>query len=376
MSRKKTIFVAVASGLALIGCTAFETRHAGGVKVAPYEGVSHGGDAAMLYQAGRMFQARGQYAEAILAYRQAVIGDPTNVEAHNGLAVCYSLSGKPDLAEREFHAALALAPDSAHLHNNLGFFLMSEGRLGEALAALERAHALDPRNPGIAANIASVESRLGPHEEVASASAPAETPVDGAFLQSEPVSTASTQGESPTNGAASQAAAVKPPAAPSAVESAPVAATPAQPEANPSREVMPVEPSSTPDVVEPEVQAGIAPAPTSAYAASQLGRYHVEISNGNGASRLAWRTSKLLAPAGIDAVRLTNSKPFGVQQSRVEYVAGAQEAARVISSRLPAQLPLAEVARLERNEKVRVLLGRDFPTATTRVAAAGRKPGA
>jgi hypothetical protein len=71
--------------------------------------------------------------------------------------------------------------------------------------------------------------------------------------------------------------------------------------------------------------------------------------------------SGILAPATALRPRLTNDKPYGVQTSRIQYVAGAERLARDVNARLPSPLPLARAGSLERDVRVRVLLGKDFP---------------
>jgi Tfp pilus assembly protein PilF len=98
--------------------------------------------------------------------------------------------------------------------------------------------------------------------------------------------------------------------------------------------------------------------------AQEMVRGRLEIANGNGTSGLARRVSGLVAMPGTAPARLTNHKPYGVQASRIQYVAGSQRQAQEINARLPSPLPLALVETLERDVRVRVLLGKDFPPSS------------
>lgn len=368
MSRTTRLIVAAAGGLALVGCTAFEARHDEVLQVRPFQSVRHAGDSDMLYRAGRIFQSRGRYAEAIVAYRQALVLDPTHAEAHNGLAVSYSLGGQQALAEGEFRAAIALAPGAAHLQNNLGYFLMQQGRVPEALAVLERARTIDPSNAAVATNLAAAQEASA-RAQVAVVELPplAEADAAGASFASPHIDTAAAP---PTPVPPAVVIALAPAATSTASDAPTLAREPATPAAATPAAATPT--AATPTAATNGSTATAAPRP-----APDLRGYRVEISNGNGTSRLAWRTSNLLKALGIDRARLTNAKPYGTRASQLQYVPGAEQAARDINAQLPMEVPLAEVAKLERDAKVRVLLGRDYPATPQAVAALERrKPGA
>jgi Flp pilus assembly protein TadD len=74
-----------------------------------------------------------------------------------------------DLAagERRHHAAVELRPNSAALHNNLGYNLLLQGRADEASAEFRRALEIDPRNALARSNLASAVSAR-PDDAVAS----------------------------------------------------------------------------------------------------------------------------------------------------------------------------------------------------------------
>lgn len=76
-----------------------------------------------------------------------------NARAHNLLGAIYANSGRIELAETQFKAALASNPDTAeglHIIPNLGRVLMARGKPVEALPLLERARSMKPREAWIA----------------------------------------------------------------------------------------------------------------------------------------------------------------------------------------------------------------------------------
>lgn len=325
---------AVAGALAIMGCTSPPQQQQPLQSfVKPFEVVRHGTDPQTLYRTGRYFQGQLRFDQAIDAYRQVLAAQPGNADALNALGVIYSQQNRPELAEQSFRLALQSDPGAARVHNNLGYHLMQNGRVAEAIVSFERARELDPGNVDTGVNLASARARMG---------LPAEAPAQLAAAPAQAVA------------APAQAIAAQTVAAPAAVPTPAVVSLPA-PAAAPAQPTVPVALDRVADGV---YALGVAkPQPQAASAVGQ----HLEVSNGNGATGLARRVSTLLSAQGAGPARLTNSKPYGTASSTIQYVAGAERMARDINARLPAPLPLAPIAGLERNVQVRVLLGKDFP---------------
>src|SRR3984957_15391214 len=85
--------------------------------------------------------------QARIAAERAVALAPQLGEAHHALGITY-LRGAPDLtqASREFHRSLELAPGSAWVQVNTGWFDCWLGHFESAVAAARRAVSLDPQN--------------------------------------------------------------------------------------------------------------------------------------------------------------------------------------------------------------------------------------
>ena len=84
------------------------------------------------------------------AAEKAIQLDDNSAEAHASLA-SYKYTYEFDWvgAEREFRRAFELNPSYAYAHDQLGFALVQQGRLDEALAQNQRAAELDPLSPEI-----------------------------------------------------------------------------------------------------------------------------------------------------------------------------------------------------------------------------------
>ncbi|MDI7775170.1 sulfotransferase [Asticcacaulis sp. EMRT-3] len=101
----------------------------------------------------RLLHATGQTAAAEQAARAAVIACPDDPQAHMQLGVLFG--ERDDLAAAEWHnrRALELAGPHAQILIHLGLNLYHQGKVDEALDALLRAHALEPKSAIIMAHV-------------------------------------------------------------------------------------------------------------------------------------------------------------------------------------------------------------------------------
>lgn len=90
------------------------------------------------------------YTKAKAAAQQAIALDPKLPEAHASLGfVEFFFDWKPAEAEREFHTAIELDPNSALAHHWYGSMLTHEARFTESLAQLDLAQRLQPTSTSI-----------------------------------------------------------------------------------------------------------------------------------------------------------------------------------------------------------------------------------
>lgn len=85
----------------------------------------------------------GRLAEAERIYRQVCAADPNHAGSFHRLGVVAHQLGRPDAAEL-LKRAVALQPDLAEAHNDLGNVLGAQGKFVQAAACFERAAALKP----------------------------------------------------------------------------------------------------------------------------------------------------------------------------------------------------------------------------------------
>jgi len=304
-----------------------------------------------------------RYADALRSYRRAAELDPRNVGARNGMAVAQAALGdyKPAIALwRGMMADGAAAAQSAFLLANLGYAYLLDGDAGQAATLLEQACVLDPLDALAWEHLGLALEKTGQHERAAamlkqaralrlhdargdyalvSASGAARTEVaqDGAMVAVRRVNPVDVRPPE----AAVQASMAQ-------VEIGVASIYAAQPLAD--RGVAAPSPASTPMPTRTSTST-----PTSTPARA----LRLEINNGNGVTGMAAALARTIGGREWQVVRLSNTKPFAVAASRIEYQAPQLAAARALAARLGMQL-LERDRENERHVELRVVLGRDL----------------
>ena len=83
-------------------------------------------------------QLAGDLEDAIEIYRRSIAACPT-AEAHTFLGWTYSFQGRLEEATAECLRAIEVDPDFGNPYNDIGVYLMQQGKLDEAIPWLERA---------------------------------------------------------------------------------------------------------------------------------------------------------------------------------------------------------------------------------------------
>jgi tetratricopeptide (TPR) repeat protein len=93
--------------------------------------------------------------------RFVILNDPLTAAEHNDLGVAYEASGKPDLAKREYRAALKLDPRLVRARVNLGNLEAAAGRWQPAEDCYRRALREAPNDGDALNNLAVALMRQG-----------------------------------------------------------------------------------------------------------------------------------------------------------------------------------------------------------------------
>ena len=112
-----------------------------------------------------VFGATGRKCEALEANQTAVALSPQDASAHSNLGITLHELGRLDEAEASYKRAIALKPDLAEIHYNLGNMLRELGRLEEAKASYNQALALKPDYVEAHSNLGITLHELGRLDE-------------------------------------------------------------------------------------------------------------------------------------------------------------------------------------------------------------------
>ncbi|MDQ3019101.1 MAG: tetratricopeptide repeat protein [Bacteroidota bacterium] len=89
-------------------------------------------------QKAYQLQMKGQFEEAILNYKKSIEIFPT-AEAHTFLGWTYSFLGDLEKAIEECKNAISIEPEYGNPYNDIGAYLIQQGRFDESLTWLELA---------------------------------------------------------------------------------------------------------------------------------------------------------------------------------------------------------------------------------------------
>jgi Flp pilus assembly protein TadD len=114
-----------------------------------------------LFDVAVQLAEKKQFESAVPAWRTALALSPDDARAHNNLGVALVETGKTEEAIAEYRKSLELDDRSSQTNNNLGSALAEAGKMGEATALFERALALDPENPRAQNNLGGALAESG-----------------------------------------------------------------------------------------------------------------------------------------------------------------------------------------------------------------------
>jgi tetratricopeptide repeat protein len=117
--------------------------------------------------------------EAVRHFAASLALKPDSAAAHYNLGTALSVANRLDEAVAEYHRALHLDPQYANAHNNLGSVLTAEGRLAEAIEEYRAVVRLQPKAPAAYANLAAAYAADGQFERAVEA-------IDGALKLAPP----------------------------------------------------------------------------------------------------------------------------------------------------------------------------------------------
>jgi Tfp pilus assembly protein PilF len=83
--------------------------------------------------------------------------NPNHADALNYIGYTWTVQGvRMDEAGKLLQRAVELKPDNPYIIDSWGWYLFTQGRVGEALAQIERAHQLKPEEPTILEHLGDI----------------------------------------------------------------------------------------------------------------------------------------------------------------------------------------------------------------------------
>jgi Flp pilus assembly protein TadD len=132
-------------------------------------GVTTAVDVGSLFAEALKCHQAGRLLEAVTLYRRILAVEPQHANVHCNLGAALADLGQPATAEAAQRRAIELKPDFAEAHNNLGNLLKNLGRPGEAETAYRAAIAHKSDFAGAYSNLGTALADLGRREEAEAA---------------------------------------------------------------------------------------------------------------------------------------------------------------------------------------------------------------
>jgi predicted TPR repeat methyltransferase len=123
----------------------------------------------ILHFYGILAHRRGKDDLAVESIEKAIAIAPNYADAHNNLGNIHNKAGRPEKAADAYRRAIELDPDNVAAHNNLGTVLKDLERFEEAAEAFAKAIELMPDNAELYHNFGNVFRKQGKFAEAAQA---------------------------------------------------------------------------------------------------------------------------------------------------------------------------------------------------------------
>jgi len=116
----------------------------------------------LLYNiSGACYNLLGQFDAAVKSYKHALAINPNYAEVHFNLGVTLQKLGQLDVAVNSYEQALAIKPDYAEAYYNLGITLQKIGQLDAAVYSYSQAIAVNPNYAEAHFNLGNAYQKLG-----------------------------------------------------------------------------------------------------------------------------------------------------------------------------------------------------------------------
>jgi tetratricopeptide (TPR) repeat protein len=304
------------------------------------------GNAESHFLLAKYYQERNRHKEAIGEFTKTLSIDPNHTLALNGLGISYDLLGDYPKAIEAYQAALQINPNLEYTYNNLGYSYLMQGNYDQAIESFKKALAMNNKNEIYRNNLGLAyfkkgEKSLAWNELKANEASEKAHAIMGDMLYRE--------GQYEKAKEEYKTALKINPEMPqverkiAAAENLAKITEARNAASNGNKVVLKIDSSDSKSLN-----------------AQSVG---IEVSNGNGVTRMARGVADYLKENNLKVVRLTNARSFSYTNSQLlcekEYLSTAQEVTRM----MPAPVQIQEVKKLDRpTVKVKLIIGKDLMT--------------
>ena len=110
---------------------------------------------------GDAYFAEGMHDESIFQFKKSLAIKPQNALAHYNIGISFSKKGNHADAIRHFYEASRIAPRFVAAHNNLGLMLCEQSRFSDAIRHFSEALQIEPENVNVQNNLGIAYARQG-----------------------------------------------------------------------------------------------------------------------------------------------------------------------------------------------------------------------
>ena len=110
---------------------------------------------------GDAYFAEGMHDESIFQFKKSLAIKPQNALAHYNIGISFSKKGNHADAIRHFYEASRIAPRFVAAHNNLGLMLCEQSRFSDAIRHFSQALQIEPENVNVQNNLGIAYARQG-----------------------------------------------------------------------------------------------------------------------------------------------------------------------------------------------------------------------
>lgn len=310
------------------------------------------GNAESHYLLGCYYEQSGRLEEAKKEFAKTIEIEPGNAAAFNAIGVILDEQGEYVKAREFYSAAIKLSPNLDYAYNNMGYSFLLDGKYEDAIDNFKKAIDLNKDNPRFHSNLALAYAEIGLYESALKEFRVSEGNAIASFnmaqiynLKGLPEMAEKYYLESAKDLLLTEDL--------KEVEGEKILSASTLSSNTGYEDMIRIIPS-------PEKTApAVARAPQEQK--SVVRDIGIEISNGNGVTRMAKKLGAYLRLKGFKVSRLTNAPDFNLAKTKIYYRNGYESTASKLSGAIPGTQRLQERHNFDRDQiRIKLVIGKDL----------------